>query len=1191
MPLSDITCRVDRLPGFDDLLAALAEAGGHAQVEGLTGPVKSLVVARTAQRFASRVLLITHQNEQAQRLWDDLRNFGIPESRLHLLPASERHWLSNDVTDYRAQGERIAALVALATEPDCVVIGTPEAFYQRSCPPEYVVDRKLALRSGGTYPLDDLLATLVDLGYDGDTTVSRPGQFSHRGGILDIFPITSPAPVRLEFFGDDIESMRQFDVGSQRSTGPIDSVTLYPVREITLDPALVEAAVPAIRSRLETRCRELAAKREREARVRLSDRVEDDLRKLSQGTCFEGVEEYLQFLVEQPLCALDYALTPGSSKLPLVVVDDPGQVTAHWDRIRDEIAVARERRFDRGDLLEGADQPNTCVDGPSRALAEFPVLALCQLTRVYEGFDPTVRLAVSSAQTENFRSRLDDFSGEVRTWLANGASCYIVSDQPQRVREICRELDLPVETGDTPDLAEGAAAGAVRILEGRLRLGLKFADIGLYVATDAELFGTARSAGLRRRASTGRPISTLLDLREGDYVVHVQHGIGLYRGLVRRRVDDADRDFLYIQYAGADRLYVPADQIDRVQRYVGGDGAPPQVNRIGGNEWQRTTKRVKEQARLMAKELVALYAARQVAERSPFGGDTPWQVEMEDAFPYETTPSQARAIRDAKHDLEQGKPMDRLVCGDVGFGKTEVAVRTAFKVVEAGKQVAVLCPTTILAAQHHATFSQRLAAYPVKVELLSRFRSRQEQQASLTRLESGASDIAVGTHRILSKDVKFHNLGLLIVDEEQRFGVAQKERLKQLRKTVDVMTLSATPIPRTLSMALSGLRDMSLIDDPPSGRVPIITYVREYDEDLVRDAIIRELERDGQVYFVHNRVETIDHVAERIQRLVPDARLRVGHGQMSEDELEKIMHEFYHREFDVLVCTTIIENGLDIANVNTMIVDRAERMGLSQLYQLRGRVGRSNRQAYAYLLYQPNKVLSTTAEERLIAIRDFTSLGSGYQIAMRDLEIRGAGNLLGAEQSGAMVSVGFDMYCQLLAEAVAEAKGEDLADETLPPVDLPITAHIPDEYIPNEAERIYFYKRMSGVRSKEDIDNLREELEDRYGDPPKAVWNAFIVLGLRLHARNAGIAAIRGEQRSVSLRFAPHVHLTPEAVRLLTYAFKGHRFTADSVILNLTTPRVVDEVEDMLTVIERALQEGHRPRRGIVHSRRRSAET
>jgi len=825
-------------------------------------------------------------------------------------------------------------------------------------------------------------------------------------------------------------------------------------------------------------------------------------------------------------------------------------------------------------------------------IAAHSTLILSLIGRETEGFDVKRRITVNSAPMESYRGRLSSLADEIGVWLANDCTVLLTSDQPQRLREICAELDLPAKSRD----AAVAVVPGLYVQEGRLRAGFKIADIHLYLLTDAELFGSARPVVPRRRIAGGVAISSVLDLRDNDFVVHIHHGIGLYRGLVQRTVEGNLKDYLLVEYQGGDRLFVPADQIDRIQRYVGADGSPPQVNKIGGSEWQRTTRRVREQAREMAGELIQLYAARHAARRQTFGADTSWQVEMEEAFPFEETPDQLRAINDVKADLETDKPMDRLICGDVGFGKTEVAIRAAFKVVTAGKQVAVLCPTTVLAAQHLATFSERLAAYPIRVELLSRFRTRPEQLKTVSDLKSGAVDIVIATHRLLSKDVEFSKLGLVIVDEEQRFGVAHKERLKQLRKTVDVLTLTATPIPRTLSMALSGLRDMSVIEDPPEGRIPVLTFVREYDDNLIRDAILRELERDGQVYFVHNRVESIYHVAHHIRRLVPDVRIEVGHGQMSEVELERVMMDFYHHEYDVLCCTTIIENGLDIPNCNTIIVDNSDHMGLAQLYQLRGRVGRSTQQAYAYLFFRKHKQLLEAAERRLAAIREFSALGSGYKVAMRDLEIRGAGNLLGAEQHGAMVSVGFDLYCQLLAQAVQELKGEDVTEDILPSVDLPVAAHIPAEYIPGEAERIYFYKRMSGVRSLSDIETLQAELEDRFGDPPRPVWDALGVLRLRLRCKEIGIASVRSENLAVSIRFAPHVRLTQEAIKLLTFAFKGHRFTADGVIVPLSGPKVMPQVEEMVSVLERAIAfaqngrgarsgEGARPSGAVARAR------
>ncbi|HSV74172.1 MAG TPA: transcription-repair coupling factor [Chthonomonadales bacterium] len=1171
MTLDHLPHRADRVPGLDRLAAALLTTTGASQIEGLAGPARALVVARLRELRGGPILLITHQFEQAQRFWDDLRAFGVPEALLHLMPAPEGMWFSAQAVDHRAVGERIGALAALGAGGPCVVIGSGEAAFQRTCAPEELLGDAFTLRVGETVALEEILRRLVDLGYDADTTVSRPGQFARRGGILDIFPITANAPVRMELFGDEVESLRRVDVSTQRSTGAVDTALIYAARELRLAPERVERALPLLSAAIERRKIELVKARNREAFEALVRTMERDIERLRSCCAFDGVEEYAPFLLADEFTALDYlaAGARAGGPPPLVVLDEPGQIERHAERLRSELAAVRERRHDRGELLQGAERVPERLVRPADAAARFSTLVLSHLPRVYDGLEPRERLSVSSAQMSSYRARLPLLVTEVQTWLANDAECLIVSDQPQRVREICRELGLPVAS-PASDEPEG---GAVHVIEGRLRQGFKLADAGLFVATDAELFGSARAVDTRRRATTAVPISTLLDLREGDYVVHIHHGIGIYRGLVRRRVDDAERDFLAVQYAGADRLYVPADQIDRLQRYVGAEAAPPPVNRIGGNEWQRTTRRVQEQARTMARELIDLYAARQAAERPSYGADTPWQAEMEDAFPYEETPSQLRAIEDVKADLEESRPMDRLVCGDVGFGKTEVAIRAAFKVLEAGKQVGVLCPTTVLAAQHYTTFSERLAAYPVKVELLSRFRSRAEQQRTVERLKAGVLDIVVGTHRLLSKDVQFEKLGLLIVDEEQRFGVAQKERLKLLRKSVDVLTLTATPIPRTLSMALSGLRDMSVIDDPPAGRVPISTMVREHDDELVRDAVLRELERDGQVYYVYNRVESIEYVAERLRKLAPDARIRVGHGQMSEDELERIMVDFYSREYDVLVCTTIIENGLDLPNVNTIIVDHADKMGLAQLYQLRGRVGRASRQAYAYLLYRPHKQLSEISERRLLAIRDYTALGSGYQIAMRDLEIRGAGNLLGAEQSGLMISVGFDLYCQLLAQAVAELQGEEPVEDTLPPVDLPVTAHIPNDYIPNEAERIFFYKRMAGVRSAGDIASLHEELDDRYGDPPRPVWTAFEIMRLRLKARQAGIASVRGERGSVSVRFRPDVRLSAEAVRLLTHAFRDHRFLSDSVTIGIAGRNVMREVEEMLDVLERAVAE------------------
>jgi transcription-repair coupling factor (superfamily II helicase) len=1165
MALSDLPRLADDLPGFNELAKILTESRSAVEIEGLAGPAKAFALARLYSRVGRPMLVTTYSQEAAQRLWDDLVRFGLPEEKVCVLPASQSFFLEGDITDFRVIGERVAALMTLARDEPTIVIGTAEAVLQRSSPPGELLPHVFTLHGEETIDFDDVVRRLVQMGYDSANTVTRPGEFSRRGGILDVFPSASDDPVRIELFGDEIESIRPFDVASQRSTGRQASVDLTPAREIRLATERIGPAIAELKTVFHSRKAALAGAGNRDAVERLTDRMEADLARIEQGAYFDGLEQYFPYITPEQVCALDY-LRPDA----VVVLDEPNQVADHWTRITTEVQEARERQWQRGDTLDYAviACPYTAL---THALRERATLVLSLLGRNVDGLQIGQRLSVNSAPMESYRGRLSALADEMGTWLENECRVLLITDQPARVREIFAELNLPVRSREEK---LGSRPG-LYVTEGRLRAGFKIADIRLYMVTDAELFGSARPIVRSRRVAGGVAISSVLDLRENDFVVHIHHGIGVYRGLIKRKGEgDNLRDYIVVEYQGGDRLFIPADQIDRIQRYSGSDGGAPQVNKIGGNEWQRTTRKVKEQAREMAGELIKLYAARQQAHRPDFGPDTNWQVEMEEAFPYTETRDQLRAINDMKRDLEKEQPMDRLICGDVGFGKTEVALRGAFKVVTAGKQVAVLCPTTVLAAQHLATFTERLAAYPMRIELLSRFRSKAEQAKTVQGLHDGVVDIVIGTHRLLSKDVKFKSLGMVIVDEEQRFGVAHKERLKQLRTQVDVLTLSATPIPRTMSMALSGLRDMSIIEDPPEGRIPVLTYVREYDDDLIRDALLRELERDGQVYFVHNKIESIYHVTEHLRRLVPDARLDIGHGQMSEDDLERVMYDFYHHKFDILVCTTIIENGLDVSNANTILVDNADHMGLSQLYQLRGRVGRSNRQAYGYLFYRRHKQLSEIAERRLAAMKEFSALGSGYKVAMRDMEIRGAGNLLGAEQHGAMISVGFDLYFQLLSQAVQEVKGEEVTEDTIPPVDLPVTAHIPGDYIPGEAERIYFYKRMSGVRKVNDVEDLQAELEDRFGDPPRPVWTALAILRMRLRCKELGIASIKGDTMNIHIRFSPTVRLTADAVKLLTHAFKGQRFTPDGVIVPIAGTKVLQQVEETIATLEQALAHG-----------------
>ncbi len=823
------------------------------------------------------------------------------------------------------------------------------------------------------------------------------------------------------------------------------------------------------------------------------------------------------------------AATAGDSKtatlldyLPaeaLIVLEDPRQMESRWEEYVSEHA--------RGEAEDAQRQARVTLATATERMRRHRTLTLTLGARSIPWESGAREIPMSAHMAGSFAGGLAAAIEAIDEWRSARWKVILASDRADRLVEMLAENQVPV-TRSMSDLA-GASDGPLpaACLQGSLSAGFVLPWLKVAILTDGEVFGARKVRRPRRVAREGQRITSFTQLKEGDFVVHLHHGIGRYRGLVKQDVDGAERDYLFLEYADSARLYVPVDQIDRITKYIGSEEHPPQVHHIGEADWQRTKQRARAKVREMAGDLVKLYASRQAAQGHAFSPDTPWQQEMEDSFIYEETPDQLTAIHEVKEGMQQPQPMDRLICGDVGYGKTEVAIRAAFKAVMDGKQVLVLVPTTVLAQQHFNTFTERLAAFPVTVEMLSRFRSPKQQARVAAGLRDGSVDIVIGTHRLLSKDVQPRDLGMVIVDEEQRFGVAHKEQLKQMRTSVDVLTLTATPIPRTLHMSLSGIRDMSVINDPPEGRTPIKTICSERDDRLIREAIVREIDRDGQIYFVHNRVETIDAVAERIRRLVPHARVAVGHGQMPEDQLEKVMLDLYDREFDVLVCTTIIESGLDIPNVNTILIDDAPHMGLAQLYQLRGRVGRSPRQAYCYLLFDPRKALTETAEKRLEAIREFTQLGSGFQIALRDLEIRGAGNLLGADQHGFMLSVGFELYCRMIAEAVRELQGQAAAEEfVLPTADLPVDAHLPKEYVPDDRQRLDIYRRIPGIRNQADVQALEEELRDRFGKEPQPVRNLLDVLRLRVAAGAVGVEGIQADGEKLLVKMSMARRLT-----------------------------------------------------------------
>jgi transcription-repair coupling factor (superfamily II helicase) len=1010
-------------------------------------------------------------------------------------------------------------------------VASVQALLQHTLAKDDLPDAPRELRVGARLHQDALLHELLDLGYSPVTEVAGRGEFARRGGIVDVFPPSGQLPIRVEFFGDEIDSLRAFDPTDQRTTGAVERAVLLPASEFLLP----SAGVAAIRERLGRSAARLSD-RLRADLARFAGVSDDPLRPTPAGTASralavgDAAEVWAAHLA--PATGLDH-VDPGT----ILVLDEPGDLA--------ESAAFLWRQADerRAELVAADELPK---DWPSTYLPprawKSRLVGARTLELTWESEPPADAAMASGARSSGdlfgWREpvlplgRAGRLGEAIDAWREEGGRIVLASDQAPRLAEILDEAGHPVAVVDR--LAEAPPQGAVALVARSLNGGFHGGPDGLVVVTDRELFGTVR---VRRPKALRRivPRDILERLTPGDLVVHIDHGVARYERMLRRGGAGEERDYLELSFAGGDRIFVPVEQVGRVTRYAGGER--PSLSKLGGTEWLRAKQRVRRAVADLADELLSLYAARTAAEGHAFSDDTPWQAEMEASFPYEETVDQLRASAEVKADMERRQPMDRLVVGDVGYGKTEVALRAAFKATQDGKQVAVLVPTTVLAAQHHATFGQRMAAFPIEVRLLSRFVGAREQVATVAGLADGSIDVVIGTHRLLSKDVRFRDLGLVIVDEEQRFGVAAKERLKQLRREVDVLTLSATPIPRTLNLAMAGIRDLSVIETPPEDRLPIQTRVAEASAGLVRDAILRELDRGGQVFYVHNRVETIEAQADQLRRLLPDVRFVVGHGQMPEGALERVMLDFAAGAADVLVCTTIIESGLDIPNANTIIIDRADTLGLAQLYQLRGRVGRSARRAYAYLLYRRRERLSDEARKRLQAIFNASELGAGFQIALSDLEIRGAGNILGGEQSGHMAAVGFDLYSRMLAEAVEEQKASregraPILDLPQAVVDLPVDAYLPDDYVPDEAQKLELYRRLGRARTAGDLAAFRQEVIDRFGPMPPAVVRLVEVAELRLAAESAGVSSISREEGRLVVRFGASMTRSA-AMRLL----------------------------------------------------------
>ncbi len=1087
---------------FNLLLSDIKKGLNPVAVNGLSGSSKSHIVYSVYDSVNKPVMLITYNDMEAKTIYEDLCFFT---DKVYYLPSREAMLYDIEAVSWDIASERLKVINGIMEGDNCIVVTSVDNIAQRYIDPNIVRKYSLKFKVGDVVNLSDIINTFIIAGYERVDIVEGKGQFSIRGGIIDFFPMICDKPYRMELFDVEIDSIRQFDVLSQRSTEKVNYAQIFPAREMIVSRETIQKAYEKIKNDAESQIKNFRSKKNKEAESRLRTRMGNIAEKLKESIYFEGIDSFFPYFYSRSFTLFDFF-----KDKPLVMVDEPQRVIQRIDTQSFEFQELYKTMLEKGNVMPLQGEllyPKGEVLGSIR---ENKLLTLNLFPKNVENFRPVTAVNFYAVSIHSYDGKIELLIEDIKDWKLKKYKVVILSGTPAKGRMIAETLrEKGIETAYYDVYPEDILPEQIIITNGAISEGFEYPAIHFAVVSDREIFGEKKH---RRRfmsqSGVSSKIKNFTDLKIGDYVVHVNHGIGIFQGIRQLTVDGIKRDYLDIRYASGDKLYVPVEQLDLVQKYIGSEGKPPKIYKLGGTEWSKAKVKVKESIKKMAEDLVKLYAIRQKVEGHAFSADTPWQAQFEEEFPYEETPDQLTAIEEIKRDMESKRPMDRLLCGDVGYGKTEVALRAAFKAVMDGKQVAFLVPTTILAEQHYNNFMQRFADFPVKVDMISRFRSSSQQKKTLRELKEGSIDILVGTHRLLQKDVVFKDLGLLIIDEEQRFGVAHKEKIKNIKKNVDVLTLTATPIPRTLHMSLLNVRDMSIIETPPEERYPVSTYVLEFNEQLIRDAILRELNRGGQVYFVYNRVESIKDMFARLSSLVPEARIGIGHGQMSEHELENVMESFLKREYDVLLCTTIIETGLDIPNVNTLVVYDSDKMGLSQLYQLRGRVGRSNRMAYAYLTYRKDKVLAEVAEKRLEAIKEFTEFGSGFKIAMRDLEIRGAGNMLGAEQHGHMEAVGYDMYCRLIQETVNEIKGEVSSAPVETSVDISINAYIDSSYISDETQKIEIYKKIASIRDIQDMYDIQEEVEDRFGDIPCALQNLLKVAYIKSVASKCGISAI-----------------------------------------------------------------------------------
>ena len=1113
-------------------------------VHGSEGSVVKWIAERLSSLHNRTAILFFEDEHKAKLAAEEMENAIF-------LPSKEVVWFDSYAHSNQVTIDRMEALLESVGSKSQIICASITNLSYRYVSRERVLNTRLELDMSSEMAMNSLQKTLFDYGYERVEIVESKGQYSIRGGILDIFSTLYETPYRVEFFGDEVDSIRDFDIESQKSMNKHDSFTIYPCREVVLSDAQIDQAIK--------RLSDLRSK----YRVDKREKIDEMIEHLNARIFVDGVEKFFPLFYDQSYSLLDYY------ENPMVFLIGNNQCVARLKQYFEEYKRQFTEYLERGEVIAEQFERVFDFERIQMQLNANQLILSELLIKHTEGFVPQQIIKMASREMDKYYGKFDQIALDIRKWKLKGYHVLVTFANQDRMERFLKTMDAFEVTVNTSDTFERVMSGQAIAIEHPLQAGFYFDTFKVVVLTEAELFGEGKKVQ-RKKVPQGKVIKAFSELSVGDYVVHESHGIAQYMGVEQMKIDQTRKDFLKLRYAQDDYLYIPVESAGLVQKYMGTDKEKLKLNRLGGTEWKKTKSRAKKAIEDMTDELIELYAMRRSKKGYAFSGDNEWQREFEALFPYQETRDQLKCIDEIKADMEKPQPMERLLCGDVGYGKTEVALRAAFKAVMDSKQVAILVPTTILAQQHYNNMVERFSKYPANIQMISRFRTKSEQKKIIDDIKTGVVDVVVGTHRLLSSDVVFKDLGLLVIDEEQRFGVKHKEKIKQMKENIDVLTLTATPIPRTLHMSMIGIRDMSVIEDPPEDRYPIQTYVVESDENLMREAIARELERGGQVYFVHNRISDIDVVAAKIQNLIPDAKVEFAHGQMNEHQLERLMVDFMNNAFNVLVSTTIIETGLDISNVNTIIINDGDRFGLSQLYQLRGRVGRSNRLAYCYIFYQENKVLNEVAEKRLKAIKEFTELGAGFKIAMRDLEIRGAGNVLGTEQHGYMEAIGYDLFVKLLEESLMTKKGEIVKERTQAKIDFAVNAFIPETYISNHQMKIEIYKKIAAIESREDVHRVYEEIEDRFGTVPISVNNLISIAFIKAMCEAMGIEEVSEDGKAFILKFTPDYAISPLFIsQVMAYDSKDANFFAGNpAVLTLKITNKLRKKEEQLNMLE-----------------------